>query len=257
MTAEFGKEYCELYDALYHDKDYERECNIIEQVFADHANRSVCSVLDMGCGTGGHAIPLVKRGYDVTGIDRSGDLLARARRKAKEGLGSKPFSFHRADIRKLDLGRRFDAAIMMFAVLGYQGNNEHVLAALRSTRKHLDSGGLFLFDVWYGPAVLRQRPSARIKQIDVGRARIVRFATADLNVYRHLCSVHYTLWQVEERRLVSEAKETHRMRYFFPMELELFLEVSGFSLLELRPFPDIARKPDETTWNVLAVTRAK
>ena len=57
---------------------------------------------------------------------------------------------------------------MMFAVLGYQHTNADVLDALATARAHLDVGGLFAFDVWYGPAVLSERPSERVK-VDRGR----------------------------------------------------------------------------------------
>jgi hypothetical protein len=55
---------------------------------------------------------------------------------------------------------------------------------------------------------------------------------------------------------VSEIQETHRMRYFFPLELSFFLDSSGFSLERLGAFPKFDDEPDETTWNVVAVARA-
>ena len=58
--------------------------------------------------------------------------------------------------------RHGDATVMMFAVLGYFPGNSDVQAALDSARRHLRPGGLFFCDMWYGPAVLSQRPSERI-----------------------------------------------------------------------------------------------
>ena len=46
------------------------------------------------------------------------------------------------------------------------------------------------------------------------------------------------------------------MRFFFPLELELFLDRAGFSLVELGAFPDFDAEPDPSTWNVLALARA-
>jgi hypothetical protein len=43
------------------------------------------------------------------------------------------------------------------------------------------------------------------------------------------------------------------MRYFFARELEFFFQQAGLSLQSLSAFPDLDRKPDETTWNILAV----
>jgi hypothetical protein len=64
------------------------------------------------------------------------------------------------------------------------------------------------------------------------------------------------LWRLEGKSLTGEAEEKHLMRFFFPLELNLFLECSGFVPVRLGAFPDFDRNPDETTWNVLCVARA-
>src|SRR5206468_3380563 len=115
----------------------------------------VKTVLDLGCGTGNHALPLARRGFSVTGVDRSPGMLEQAAQKSSaSGLGDKAPDFKQGDLRELDLHQQFDAALMMFAVLGYQLTNENVASALATVRRHLKPGGLFVFDIWYGPAVL-------------------------------------------------------------------------------------------------------
>ena len=47
----------------------------------------------------------------------------------------------------------------MFAVIGYQTSNDELFAALQTVRRHLKPKGLFICDFWYGPAVLKQRPT--------------------------------------------------------------------------------------------------
>src|SRR5262249_47425100 len=162
MSAVFGSVYADAYDTLYQDKDYAAECALIERVFREHGRGPVRSVLDLGCGTGNHVLLMVQRGYDVVGVDRSEGMLARARAKADKTLPSRRVEFRQGDVRNVELGRQFDAAVMMFAVLGYQPTNADVRAALRTAHRHLRPGGLFVFDVWYGPAVLRERPSQRV-----------------------------------------------------------------------------------------------
>src|SRR5207253_8134038 len=118
----------------------------------------------IGCGTGNHSWPLARRGYRMTGADRSTAMLDRAKEKAStENLGDLTPAFEHGDIRELDLHRTFDAVLMMFAVLGYQLTNDDVSAALGTVRRHLEPGGLFVCDVWYGPAVLSIRPGERVK----------------------------------------------------------------------------------------------
>ena len=250
MPDVFGAGYADAYDALYEEKDYEGECDLLERIFSEYADGPVKAILDLGCGTGNHSLPLAQRGYEVVGVDRSEAMLEQARTKAGGAV-----SFEVGDIRDVRLGREVDVVLLLFAVLGYQLSNDDVLAALQTARAHLRSGGLLIFDVWYGPAVLHERPSSRLRTIEKGDGRLVRASDGRLDVRRHLCTVDFRISDFEADRLVAESVERHEMRYFFPLELELFLVTTGFSLLRLGAFPDIDRDPDETTWNVLGIAR--
>ena len=255
MSEVFGAGYASAYDDLYADKNYEAECDLIESIIGSH-DPTAKRILDIGCGTGTHSICLAKRGYAVTGVDRSRSMLEQAEQKANGLENPAALRFHHASVDSLDLGETFDVALMMFAVLGYQHTNDDVLGALRSARRHLRRDGILVFDVWYGPAVLRERPTERVKVAATERGETLRVTSGILDVPLHLCTVNYRLWRLQRDRLVERADEEHAVRYFFPLELELFLGVTGFELVRIGAFPDFARDPDETTWNVLVVARA-
>ncbi|MBA4375978.1 MAG: SAM-dependent methyltransferase [Anaerolinea sp.] len=258
MNPVFGKEYADQYDLLYGDKDYEAECDLLEKVFELYGSGSIKTILDLGCGTGNHAIPLTRRGYLVTGVDRSEDMLVHTRHKAASDLQDatrEPPTFLQGDVRSLDLGEQFDAVLMMFAVLGYQLSNEDVAAALQTIRRHLKPGGLFVFDVWYGPAVLAIRPGDRVKVIPIDNGQVIRAASGSLDISRHLAEVRYHVWRVKGKQVVSESEEIHQMRYFFPMELAFYLHQVGLEVKGLTAFPSLDRPADETTWNVLGVAK--
>jgi SAM-dependent methyltransferase len=255
MRNIFGNEYASAYDVLYSDKDYAAECDLIEQVIRDYGLKPTHSILDLGCGTGNHALPLAQRGYEITGVDRSEEMLALARTKAREH-GSSTATFHSGDIRTADLGRKFDAALMMFAVLGYQLENKDAIAALATARRHLKSGCILIFDVWYGPAVLRMRPSERSKETTTPEGKLVRIASGTLDIARQICTVNYQVTRIDRGRTVGRIEETHVMRYFFPFELDLLLDSTGFSRLRTGAFPEFTCEPDESTWNVLIAARA-
>jgi SAM-dependent methyltransferase len=246
----FGRDYAAAYDDLYRDKDYLAECDLIERVFQTYGQIAVRRVLDLGCGTGGHAVPLARRGYEVVGVDRSPDMLERARAQ------DSPARFELGDISNLNLGETFDAALMMFAVLGYQVGNSDVQAALATARRHLRSSGLFFCDFWYGPAVLAQRPSERVKVLDAPEGQVIRVATGELDARHNLCMVRYHVWRISDSRVSAEVREQHPMRYFFELELELFLNSAGFELVRCGAFPSIDDAPNEHTWNVALVARA-
>lgn len=251
----FGAVYSGIYDVLYRDKDYEAECDLLERIFRDHGRGAVRRVLDLGCGTGNHALPLTGRGYGVAGVDLSEAMLAGARQKAA-GLGAAAPSFHVGDARSVDLGRRFDAVLMMFAVLGYSHANADLTATLATVRRHLEPGGLFVFDVWYGPGVLTDRPGPRIRTLATATGRVIRTTNPVLDLRHHRCHVHFEVLCLEGDRLVREVREEHVMRFYFPLELDLALRQAGLTLETLRAFPDYDREPDERTWNVIGVARA-
>lgn len=252
MTV-FGEGYARAYDTLYGDKDYGAECDAILR-FAPVAQGS--SFLDLGCGTGGHAWHLARRGYRVLGVDRSDQAVARARTKAPSADAAARATFHVGDVQSFRAGEQFDVAIMMFAVLGYQTSNAEVLAALGTARAHLAPGGMFLFDVWHGPAVLTQRPSERVKVVDHGGGRLIRAARGELDVLRNVCRVDYRLWDLTPQGVV-ETEEAHTMRYFFAPELALLLDSAGFELAALTAFPETERAANPDDWNILVAARAR
>jgi SAM-dependent methyltransferase len=256
MNQVFGSAYADVYDSLYADKDYVAECDLVEAIFRQYGNNSIHSVLDLGCGTGNYAFPLWRRGYEVLGIERSASMLLQAKEKFGSVADQKKIRFQQGDIKTVQIGRRFDAALMMFAVLGYQLENADVLAALKSARQHLTEKGLLIFDVWFGPSVLHQRPTQRAKVSTINGEKVLRFSSSKLNVMQHNCSVNLRVWRLSGDRLLSETEEVHLMRYFFPQELQLFLECAGFALVRLGAFPEVHKEPDETTWNVLVVAQA-
>jgi SAM-dependent methyltransferase len=139
MNEVFGSDYADAYDILYRDKDYAAECDLIERLFQTYGDGSIASVLDLGCGTGNHSLPLAQRGYEVVGVDRSASMLALARGKAAKSdhNNDRREAFYQGDIRNFDLQRLFDAVLIMLAVLGYQLENSNVLSALKTARRHL------------------------------------------------------------------------------------------------------------------------
>lgn len=246
--------YAGFYDALYADKDYESEVRFIVDVLTEHGVPAGASILDLGCGTGGHAIPLARRGYEVTGIDLSPEMVDQAAEKAR--AHSLDVEFTVGDVRSLRLGRTFDAVVSMFAVLSYQLTNEDLAAAFETVAAHLEPGGLFVFDVWFGPAVLSERPEQRSKSVrTVEGDTIVRRAMPSLDVVSQTVRVDYEIERSRGGQVVDTARESHTVRFLFVQEIRQLLDAAGFELLALGPFMDLTREPDASDWYVSVVAR--
>ncbi len=253
-VSAFGK-YGEYYDLLYLDKDYERECDFLESILKKYSSIPIKSIFDGGCGTGGHAIPLARRGYEIIGVDASEVMIGKAREKAKKARLE--IDFHVADLCTLSLDRKFDAAICMFAVMDYFVANDELGKVMRNIRRVLKEGALFIFDVWNGLAVLRILPEVRVKVMEGGGKRVIRWVHPELDSFNHLCRDRYHLIVTEGEKLVDEVTETHTVRYFFPQEISHYLRESGFEVVELCPFLSLGGKVDENVWNMTCVARAK
>jgi SAM-dependent methyltransferase len=248
--------YADSYDALYSTKDYGRECDVLEDLFRRYFPEKVGRVLDLGCGTGGHALRMAARGYHVTGIDRSPAMLTEARRKAHESGQVDRTHFEEGDVRSFSVRGTFEAAVAMFAVMSYLPKNIDHEAALASVRRHLVAGGLFVFDVWFGPGVLHEPPADRFKVVTDGETEIVRLATPRFDLLSQSVDVTYRVLRRKGDQLVGDVTETHRMRFFFPQELELLVRAAGFELVSLHQegSPDRPAGPED--WQVGVVARA-
>ena len=233
MTV-FGN-YARYYDLLYKTKDYVSEARFVHQLLQKHAPADSSSILELGCGTGAHAALLAKQGYHVHGVDLSREMLHRfedRRAQLPVELNSKLASSH-GDVRDVRLGKRFDVVLSLFHVMSYQSTNQDFAAAFATAKTHLRPGGVFIFDVWYGPAVLTDRPTERTKRLEDEFIEVTRTAKPVMHPNENLVDVNYELAIRDKTTGVSEElRETHRMRYLFKSEIELFSRSSDMRLVE-------------------------
>lgn len=252
----FNSLYAEHYDRLYAEKSYGTECDLVEAAIARHGSARPTTMLDVGCGTGGHAIDFAKRGYEVTGVDLSAHMLEHARAKATALALPRQPAWLCGDARTFDAGSEFDCAIMMFAVVGYLTSNDDLITGLKNIRRHLKRGALFICDFWYGPSVLAVRPADRVRVLDLPDGQVIRATNTTLNTAQHTADVSFRLWTLKSDKLVSETTEMHRLRYYFPQEYAFFLSQAGFTLQSISAFPTLDQALTDQTWNAFVVAKA-
>jgi ubiquinone/menaquinone biosynthesis C-methylase UbiE len=251
----FNALYANHYDTLYLEKDYGGECDLVEAAAA-RFGAGPKNILDIGCGTGSHAIEFARRGYQCTGIDMSESMINLAQQKSSnEHLAHAP-KWILGDARSFDAGGPFDMAVMMFAVVSYLTSNQDVLAGLSNVRRHLKLGALFACDFWYGPAVLSVRPNERVRILETPNGRSLRAAATTVNSFAQTADVSFRLWSIEGDKFVGETLETHTMRYFFPQEFKLLLENAGFECVHLSTFPTLDGELNDESWNAFCVAKA-
>jgi len=249
---QFGDLYSQYYDLLYSDKDYIGEVEYVDSLIKANSNK-VETLLDMGCGTGKHAELFCDKGYKVHGIDLSVDMLkiAETRRLGKE----KKLNFTHSNIQELNLNTKFDVVVSLFHVMSYQNSNEELIKAFEVAKNHLSDGGIFIFDFWYGPAVLTDKPITRIKRLENESIKVTRLAEPVLHAGKNIVDVNYDIF-IEDKisKEVVEKKELHKMRYFFDTELEMICKQIGFSVMQKCEWMS-NENPDFNSWNVVWILK--
>jgi SAM-dependent methyltransferase len=246
--------YAHYYDLLYQDKDYGSESQHVHETLQKHAPGTT-SILELGCGTCGHAVHLANKGYTLRGIDSSAEMLerAKARVKALPPELSSRISLSQEDIRRFRCESRFGAVIALFHVMSYLQTNEDLEATVNTAKSHLDAGGLFLFDCWYGPAVLTDPPAVRVKRMEDDRTSVLRTVEPQMLANDNLVKVHYEVFVRDKATSqVEVCEETHVMRYLFTPEVEGLLTRAGFQWVTSFEWMT-GRQPGVDTWSVCFV----
>lgn len=134
MKDKFSLE-AKFYDKIWGKYDYDADVKFLDDLFKEHGCRSV---IDIGCGTGNHALRLSKLGYEVTGVDVSLTMLKIATEKDKEAK----ISFIQGDMKKLEKviteGHKFDAAICLGQTFYHLITNRDIQAFLNGLHEILE-----------------------------------------------------------------------------------------------------------------------
>lgn len=220
MTQVFDA-YARYYDLLYRDKDYAAEAEFVAAQLRRHqpAGRRI---LELGCGTGIHAEYLARQGFLVHGVDLSAEMLAKAeaRKASLPAEIAERLTFSQGDVRTVRVDGTFDAVVSLFHVMSYQNSNADLAAAFATAAHHLASGGVFMFDYWYGPAVLLQKPEVRVKRLGDDQIEVIRIAEPVLRLAENVVDVNYSvLIKTKASGEVRQVDETHSMRYLFLPEI--------------------------------------
>lgn len=246
MMGEPFRRYAKYYDLMNSDKSYAREATYI-RARLNMVCPGLTAVLELGSGTGRHGRLLAAHGVHVRGIERSPEMVEIARCGSAASPGS--FECSVGDIRSVRLSRHFNAVIALFHVMSYQTSNADFSATLETAAYHLPPGGLFLFDVWHGPAVLAQKLDVREKSAVTGNLHLVRKSTPELLPLDNIVVVNFEFtctdsWSGRQHRF----SERHAMRYFFPEEISA-ATAQRFNILAAEEMSTAAR-PSEDTWSV-------
>ncbi len=135
-----------IYDRMNAEIDYARWADFVEAQFARYAKEKPQLVLDLAAGTGSMTIELAKRGYDMTAVDVSEDMLsAAADRIAEAGLTGVLLLLQ--DMTDFELYGTVDAVVCCLDSVNHLTRRGEFAKCLSLVHNYLNPDGLFLFDV--------------------------------------------------------------------------------------------------------------
>lgn len=213
----------DVYDLIYDGigKDYEGESR--EVAAAVHARRpGARTLLDVACGTGAHLVHLRSTFDEVEGVELSGAMADRARRRLPD------VPIHTGDMRTFDLGRTFDAVVGLFSSIGYTRTPEDLARALARMTAHLVPGGVLVVDGWYEPDAWRTGYVTPDAAHDEDRA--VARVSRSLRVGR--TSVLDQTWLIATAEGVDTVVERHELGLFTAAEVEAGFTAAGCVAIE-------------------------
>jgi SAM-dependent methyltransferase len=199
------------------------------------------SVLDLCCGVGRHSLELSRRGFHVTGVDRTSMYLEKAHKQAEaEGL---KVEFVENDMRTFCRPAAFDAAVNMFTSFGYFENPEEDRQVALNVYRSLKSGGIFLLEL------MGKEVNARIF-----RERDWHEEDGIIFLEERKISKNWS-W-IENRWIILKEGEKHEfkvvLRLYSAVELNALLSQCGFIRVDV--YGDLKGAPyDNTAKRLVAV----
>jgi SAM-dependent methyltransferase len=247
--------YSKYYDLLYRDKDYAGESEYVLKMIAGYSETkeiNTLKILELGCGSGGHAAFMAPRVNELLGVERSSHMAEEAQKKNIAN-----FQVVEGDATQLERSlpqqkqlNYFDAVVSLFHVVSYLNDNQQVVSCFNSAFHALKPGGVFVFDVWFTPAVYWLRPEKRTRTMKDDDISVLRSAHSEVDVMKNVVTVHFeteiTDINTGEKTTLNEQ---HPMRCYSVPEIELLAKAAGFTFVLAEEF--VTGKPAAVdTWGV-------
>lgn len=186
-------------------------------------------ILELCCGTGRLTIPIAKEGYNISGVDYTSSMLEQAKTKASEA--KLEVEFIEADIRALDLQRKYDLIFIPFNSIHHLYHNEDLFKAFNVVKNHLKDEGLFLLDC-FNPNIQYIAEGEKVLK------EIARYTTDDEREVLIKQTMRYErkaqINRIEWHYFINgefDSSQNLDMRLFFPQELDSYMEWAGFNII--------------------------
>ena len=209
----FKKDYSKFYNLVYKKKNYKAEVNYILDIL-NIKNKNIENILELGSGTGAHAAFLAKKGFHITCVEKSKEMIKNFK------TNSKRIKIINSDLKKIKLKKKFEIVISMFHVINYMITNKDLKIFFKIASMHLKPGGLLIFDTWFYPAVKYSKPKIAKKTFKYKDFQITRKAVPQQLTKKIFKIKYFVNIQNQINFKNSKFSEIHKIRAFDIKELD-------------------------------------
>ncbi len=246
----FKKNYSQVYDVLYRNKNYSNEFNFIDRIIKK-LNKNSKTILELGCGTGSYTKFFLKK-YDVTAVDISLAMLKLAKKKIK----NKNVKFLNKNILNYkSTKKKYDVIGTFFDVVSYFKNENEFKKFLFLSNYNLNKNGLIIFDFWNKEGVLNLKPTKRIKHFETNKYNIIKITDPQRIKKKDIISVNTRVFKINKNSDKFEAtQEVHKMRFYQLNKIKDQLKRHSFKFMG---WYEIGRKKSvlNKCWSILVVAK--
>ena len=210
-------------------------------------------VLDVGCGTGTHALLFAEAGCQVTGIDIDADAIAVADGKCAGRATAVP-RFACQDIATLD-DDGFDLAVSLFNVINYIDCPQTLTRFLQAVAQRLAPGGVYVFDCWNGLAALLDPPRDQETEIDAGDECITVSTHPRIDHMRQSVHVANQVTVTRSDGGTDRFSHDYTSTLWTPWHLRQLLALAGFGNVSICQWMQPNKPADEQSWRIMCICR--
>nr|WP_246615824.1 class I SAM-dependent methyltransferase [Aquimarina litoralis] len=207
--------------------DYQLEYDLYKGFLKKYHKKSI---LEIGCGTGILSQLFIEDDYDYYGLDFSSEMLKIAKERNPSA------NFIHEDMRFFSLQRTVESVLMTGRTISYLVKNKDVESTFISIYNNMEKGSIFCFDFIdaneFIPEISNKK--AITHKVNYKNITYIRKSKWNLNILNSWCFDWESIFYRKEKKTLLEiGKDNSTVRTFTKNEIELFLILNGFEVIEI------------------------
>lgn len=243
-----GNLFYKYYDALFQNKDYQKETDLVFNLSKKFGIKSPQKILEIGCGTGNHTRLLSKSVSNLIAIDTDLEMVKIARKKLSDCPNIKIIH---TPVENLNI-KKFDLAIAMFNVVTYIERSKELERFMKGVANRLSSGGIFIFDCWNGVAAIKDPPVKKITNLKYRNESITVTLTPSIDLFNQKVRLNY---QIHVKETSEKDNFQFNQTLWTPMQIYDAVSQAGMEVIICSPIMKPNRKATENDWKILFVCK--